>query len=245
MRRTRGGPCRTPPAPTRRTERGNLLVSFTDTSLPQVSNSSTAVSRTRSATRSGAPPSASAVAAASAASAPLPAVASPSAPASATDPSTGPATSATDVAPPAASTAMRLSSTRPRLFTTTTFAGSYLPSAAACIAASMMTAAPSLACMAATAARRSSLSSGFFDSSAAVGTHGSAGAATDAALGGHGQVVAFHENGTRRTRLGAATAGSVAIAHHHAPARLHGQRLALKLLEKSQNVVHGYPPSVG
>ena len=33
----------------------------------------------------------------------------------------------------------------------------------------MMTAAPSLACMAATAARRSSLSSGFFDSSAAVG----------------------------------------------------------------------------
>ena len=72
-------------------------------------------------------------------------------------------------------------------------------------------------------------------------THGSAGAATDAALGGHDQVVAFHENGTRRTRLGAATAGSVAIAHHYAPARLHGQRLALKLLEKSQNVVHGYP----
>ena len=64
---------------------------------------------------------------------------------------------------------MKLSSTRPRLFTTATFAGSYLPSAAACMAASMMTAAPSLACMAATAARKSSLSSGFFDSSAAVG----------------------------------------------------------------------------
>lgn len=76
-------------------------------------------------------------------------------------------------------------------------------------------------------------------------THGGAGAAPDAVLRGHGQIVTFHADGTRRTRLGAATAGSVAIAHHHAPARLHGQRLALKLLEKSQNVVHGYPPSVG
>lgn len=46
----------------------------------------------------------------------------------------GPATRTTELAPPAASTAMRLSSTRQRLFTATTFAGSYLPSAAACMA---------------------------------------------------------------------------------------------------------------
>ena len=64
---------------------------------------------------------------------------------------------------------MRLSSTRARLFTATTFAGSYLPSAAACMASSMTTAPPSLACMAATAAFSKPLSSGFFDSSAAVG----------------------------------------------------------------------------
>ena len=112
-RRTRGGPCRTRPAPVGRTERGSLVVSFTDTSLPQVSSSSAAVSHTSWAVRSDA------------------ALAS----------STGPATSTMEVAPPAASTAIRLSSTRPRLFTTTTFAGSYLPSATACIAASMMTAA--------------------------------------------------------------------------------------------------------
>lgn len=99
------------------------------------------------------------------------------------------------------------------------------------MASSMTTATPSLACHGRHSRLQQALVVGLLRFQRRRRAHGSAGAATDAAFGGHGQVVAFHENGTRRTRLGAATAGSVAIAHHHAPARLHRQRLALKLLE--------------